>query len=188
MKKIVLFTLSLCIFSVFSAQANQTQVINNITINNAGGTVTAVNTVNTVVMNTGDVEFDQFLFQLNTTVSTRTDVYIGDLHAVFNVPVKRLRHLLHNQNMSPADVLLVLQLARMTGAPLKKILNRYKQHRPKGWQAVFLSFDIHPGARFFIILRQEIPTVIIHYVEYKGSKKKGSKKRKGSKKKGSKRR
>ncbi|MCP4344545.1 MAG: hypothetical protein GY795_03340 [Desulfobacterales bacterium] len=186
MKRIVLFTLSLCIFSVFSAQANQTRVVNNVTTNtvNTVTTVTTVNTVNTVVINTGDLEFDQFLFRLDTTVSTRINIYIRDLHTVFNVPVKRLKRLINKQNMSPADVLLVLQLAKMTGAPLKKILKRYKQHRPKGWQAIFRSFDIYPGSRFFIILYQEVPTVIIRYVE-QGSK--GSRKRKGSKRKGSKR-
>jgi len=176
MKKIVLLTLLISMLGVLSAQANQTRVTNNVTINTVS-TVNTVNTVNTVAINTGDVEFDQFLFRLDTAVSTRTDVYISDLHRVFNVPVKRLNRLIHNQNMSPADVLLVLQMAKMTGAPLKRILQRYRQFRPKGWRAVFTSFEIYPGSRFFIILRQEIPTVIIRYVEQWS---KGSKKKKGS--------
>ncbi|XCN73926.1 MAG: hypothetical protein Q3M24_03990 [Candidatus Electrothrix aestuarii] len=183
MKKIVLFTLSLCILSVFSAQANQTRVTNNVTVN-------TVNTVNTVVMNTGDVQFDQFLTKLNTVSEVRLDVYITDLCNAYQVPAQRVRRLIHKRRMSPADVLLVLQFSHMTGAPLKRVLQRYREHHSRGWQAIFNSYEIYPGSRFFLILRNEIPTIIVHYVEQgwsKGSKKKGSKKRKGSKrKKGSK--
>lgn len=178
MKKIVLLTLLISMLSVFSAQANQGQA-------QAQG-----RPAHGFMPNTGDAGFDQFLVQVNTTAEVRIETYITDLSTAFHVPAQRINRLIHKQRMAPADVLLVLQVANMSGAPLKRVLQRYKQHRPKGWQAVLTSSEIYPGSRFFLILRQEMPTVIVRYVERweKGSKEKGSKKKKGSKGKGSKRR
>ena len=184
MKKIVLLTLLISMLSLLSAQANQVQVKGQ------------GRPAHGFIPNTGDVGFDQFLMQVNTTAEVRVETYITDLSTAFQVPVQRINRLIHKQRMAPADALLVLQLVQMTGAPQKRILERYRKHRPKGWQAVFTSFEIYPGSRFFLILRQEMPTVIVRYVERwqkgskkkKGSKRKGSKKKKGSKRKGSKRR
>ncbi|RWX47486.1 hypothetical protein H206_00504 [Candidatus Electrothrix aarhusensis] len=177
MKKIVLLTLLISMLSVFSAQANQGRPGPGF------------------MPDTGDVEFDQFLMRVNTAAEVRVDTYITDLSTAFQVPAQRINRLIHKQRMAPADILLVLQWANMSGAPLKRILQRYKEFRPKGWQAVFASVEIYPGSRFFLILRQEMPTVIVRYVERwekgskkkKGSKRKGSKKKRGSKGKGSKR-
>ncbi|MCW5202753.1 hypothetical protein VU10_05935 [Desulfobulbus sp. US1] len=182
MKKIVLLTLLISMLGVFSVQANQAQV--------------QFRPAHGFMPKTGDAGFDQFLVRVNTTAEVRIETYITDLSTAFHVPAQRINRLIHKQRMAPADVLLVLQVANMSGAPLKRILQQYRQFRPKGWQAVFTSFHIYPGSRFFLILRQEMPTVIVRYVERwekgskkkRGSKRKGSKKKRGSKGKGSKRR
>jgi hypothetical protein len=173
MKKIVLFTLLLSMLGVFSAQANQVQVRPG----------------HGFIPDTGDMEFDQFLIQVNSAAEVKRDTYITELGTAFRIPAQRINRLIHEQRMAPADVLLVLQLANMSGAPLKRILQRYRQFRPKGWRAVFTSFEIYPGSRFFLILRRELPVVILRYAEQQPheSEKKGSAKKKGSKKKGSKR-
>ena len=192
MKKIVLLTLLISMLGVFSAQANQSQSQSQsqakVQVQSRSGPG--------FIPNTGEVEFDQFLMRVNTTAEVRVETYITDLSTAFHVPAQRINRLIHKQQMAPADVLLVLQVANMSGAPLKRILEQYRQFRPKGWRAVFTSFDIYPGSRFFLILRQEMPTVIVRYAERwekgskkkRGSKRKGSKKKKGSKGKGSKRR
>lgn len=131
MKKIVLLTLLISMLSVFSAQANQGRPGPGF------------------MPDTGDVEFDQFLVRVNTAAEVRVETYITDLSTAFHVPGQRINRLIHKQRMAPADVLLVLQVANMNGAPLKRILERYRQFRPKGWRAVFTSFEIYPGSRFF---------------------------------------
>ena len=171
-KKIVLLTLLVSLLSVFSVQAKE--------FRHGPG----------FSPNTGDAQFDRFLTKLNTVTEVRLDVYIADLCNAYQVPVQRVKSLIYELRMPPADVLLVLQFSHMTGAPLKRVLQLYKEYHSRGWRAIFNSCEIYPGSRFFLILRNEFPTIIVRYVEQdwsKGSKKKGSKRKKGSKKKGSKR-
>lgn len=169
-KKIVLLTLLISLLSVFSTQANEFRP--------APG----------FMPDTGDVEFDQFLVRLNTGARERINPYIADLSTAFHIPAEKINRLMRKRRMAPADVLLVLQLVKMTGAPQKRILQRYRQLHSKGWRTIFLAFEIHPGSRFFLLLRQEMPTVVVRYAKRweKGSKKKRGSKRKGSKGKGSK--
>jgi hypothetical protein len=83
--------------------------------------------------------------------------------------------------MQPAEAFMILQLVRVTGKPIHKVVKRYHKHKGKGWGAVAYSFGIKPGTQKYIIFTERIPTTIWNYevVEYRGSR--GSKGSKGSK-------
>ncbi|XOF33505.1 MAG: hypothetical protein ACL93V_16135 [Candidatus Electrothrix sp. YB6] len=155
---------------------------------------------------TGDREFDSLLIELNRTAGGRLDKYIVDLSSAFNIPREKVVYLIYTERMQPADVFMILQTARLSGRPYRKLVRRFKKHRREGWGAVVLSLGIKPGSRTFILLQEDIPQVVRHYVvtwkeepeprwekgskkKKKPKKKKGSKwKKRSKKKKGSKRR
>jgi len=169
-KRIVLLTLLATLLGVFSIQANELRP----------------DPPPIFLPNTGDVEFDQFLIRLNTAAVESPDAYLADLSTAFQIPPQKINRLLDEYLMAPADVLLVLQLEKTVGHPWPKILERYRQLRLGGWRNLFISFEIHPGSQNFLLLKNELPQDIIHYVELwpkESKQKKGSKKRKGSKKK-----
>jgi hypothetical protein len=141
--------------------------------------------------NTGDKEFDITLIQINYIAVGRLNQYINDLSLAFNIPQKRVSRLIYNERIQPADVFMILQTARLSGQPHRKLLSRYKQHRIKGWRAVVKSLGFKPGSKMFLLIKQDIPQIIWNYTiieENRSSWKKGSKRKRGSKgKKGSKR-
>ena len=140
---------------------------------------------------TGDREFDDLLIELNRTAGRRIDQYIIDLSSAFNVSRKKVVFLIYNERMQPADAFMILQAARISGRPYQKLIPIFQQHRRQGWGTVIISLGIKPRSRTFLLLRDDVPRIIRHYVvrwEERSGWEKGSKQKKGSKpQKGSKR-
>lgn len=130
---------------------------------------------------TGDSDFDAFLRQMNVIAGNNLNVFISDLSTSYSVPAKDVHFLIYEEKIQPADAFMVLQLIRVTGEPIKKVVKRYRKHRGKGWGAVAYSFGIKPGTQKYIFLTEHIPSTICQYkvVETRGSK--GSKAWRGSK-------
>ncbi|MCI5131087.1 MAG: hypothetical protein D3904_06075 [Candidatus Electrothrix sp. EH2] len=147
---------------------------------------------------TGDSEFDALLIELNRSGGGNIDQYLADLSYAFNIPGKKVDALLYRQGIQPADIFMILQTARLSGQPYRKLVRKFKNHKSKGWAGVVMSLGIKPRSRMFLLLKEDIPPSIRQYVTAwdddprweKGSKKgKGPKKKKGSKRrKGSKER
>lgn len=133
---------------------------------------------------TGDNDFDDFLRRMNVVAGNKINVFISDLSTTYNVPAEDVRFLIYEEKVQPADAFMILQLVRVTGKPIKKVVRRYHKHRGKGWGAVAYSYGIRPGTQKYIVLTEHIPSTIYHYkvVEVRGSKgSKGSKGWHGSK-------
>lgn len=140
---------------------------------------------------TGDSDFDAFLRRINVVGGNSINVFVSDLSSGFQVPEKDIHFLIYEERVQPADALMILQLVRITGKPVRTVITKYRTHRKRGWGAIALAYGIKPGSREFHLLKANIPSVITRYVvvESKGSKgsKKGSKGKRGWKaKKGSK--
>ena len=138
---------------------------------------------------TGQSEIDTFLKQFNVIAGNKLTVFITDLSASYSVPSEDVHYLIYDQKVQPADALLILQLVKVTGKPVKHVVKRYRKHRKKGWGAIALSYGIKPGTQNWVVFTEKIPSNIWRYevIEVRGSKgSHGSKHWKGSKKKGSK--
>jgi len=144
---------------------------------------------------TGDSDFDAFPRHMNVSAGDKLNVFITDLGSTYNVPPDDVLFLIYEEKARPADAFMILQLVRVTGKPVKKVVKRYRKHRGRGWGAVAHSFGIKPGSRTYLLLIEDIPTPIWDYsvVEVRGSKgskgkkhKKHHRHKRGSKGKGSK--
>lgn len=147
---------------------------------------------------TGDQELDNFLQDLNAAAGGKLDVFVADLSIAYNVPKEKIFSYIQAQNLQPADVLMLLQLVKVSGKPFGQVFKQFKQYRVQGWAVVSRTVGVQPGTSAFVLLRQSIPVTIVNYVvierqenvqtiapppaEKKGSKgKQGSKGKKGSK-------
>jgi hypothetical protein len=186
MKRIAIFTLLISLLGVYSVQGKDFRHQQPSAVN---GMMFQLNPQ--YMPHTGDRDFDSLLIKINRTASGSIEQYFTDISSAFHVPREKVILLLAKERMQPADIFMVFQIIRISSLPYKKIIRHFERHGRKGWGAVVLSLGIKPGSKRFLLLRQDIPSLIWHYAPdwrenrnwEKGSKKKGSKWKKGSKKK-----
>jgi hypothetical protein len=133
---------------------------------------------------TGQSEVDALLRQFNVVAGNKLNVFITDLTSAYSVPAEDVRFLIYEQKVQPADALMILQLVKITGKPVRHVVKRYHKHRKKGWGAIALAYGIKPGTQNWVIFTERIPSNIWRYevIEVRGSKgSHGSKHWRGSK-------
>jgi len=89
---------------------------------------------------TGDSELDQFLrliYQRNQLEKpAQREKHIQTLAQEFQIPREKVAELFSVYEFNPADVLITVSIADVSGEPLKNISGLYARNRKKGWKYV----------------------------------------------------
>ena len=83
--------------------------------------------------NTGDAEFDITLSKLNDESSLDVNVFVGDMSLSFGISKDKVKKLIAEVEMRPADVYMALNLVRITDKSLENVVKEYKTNRGKVW-------------------------------------------------------
>lgn len=91
------------------------------------------------------------LVNLDAIAARNPKSFIQNLVTEFRVPEREVIALLEVSNLTPADVYLALELARLTGILPRDVLTVYNQKR--GWGATAQQLGIKPGSNAFFRLK-----------------------------------
>jgi hypothetical protein len=103
--------------------------------------------------NTGDVELDFTLKELNVEAEADMDGYKADLSVTYDISRNKLEYLFVEIKMEPADVFMTLELARILNISIDAILKVYKENRGKGWGIIAKQLGMKPGSNEFMALK-----------------------------------
>lgn len=125
--------------------------------------------------NTGDVELDVTLGNLNIEAEANLIDFVGHLSVTYNVPQETIEPLIAEEEMPPADVYLALVLSNLTEQPLEKVIEVYKANQGKGWGVIAEQLGIKPGSEEFHKLKQGSLTELEQAKNAKQAKEKNTK-------------
>ena len=114
-----------------------------------------------IAFRTGSADLDSHLNTVNKDAKQNLPKYKMDLSVEYKVSVKKINSIFALK-MEPAEVYLVLRIAKITGRSIDDVLRIYKANKNKGWGYISKQLGIKPGSPEF------------HALKGKGSKGKGN--------------
>ena len=105
------------------------------------------------VANTGDIEFDNALFDLNNMAHEDLDQFINNLISTFGISRPWVENLVKKEKIPPADVYMIVRTASVTNRPIGTVEKYYAAHRGQGWGVVAKQLGIKPGSKEFHSLK-----------------------------------
>jgi len=111
--------------------------------------LTTVFSQNTLVANTGDTEFDDFLKDLNIKAQTDIKLFNKNLSIKYNVPENKIESMIVKDKIAPADVFMIFETAQTINKPAEDVLQVYKKNKEKGWGYIAKQMGIKPGSKEF---------------------------------------
>jgi hypothetical protein len=97
--------------------------------------------------NTGDVEMDNILKDVNTKANKDITVFKNDVATKFNIAKNEIDDLL--KVLSPGDVYMAAQTAQITSKPIDEVSKTYQANKEKGWGQIAKELGIKPGSKEF---------------------------------------
>ena len=107
----------------------------------------------TVEANTGDVELNATLGNLNLEARGNLPEFIANLSVTYKVSQETVENLLVKEAMTPADAYMTVGLANITEKPIETVVETYKANRGKGWGVIAKQLGIKPGSKEFHALK-----------------------------------
>ena len=126
--------------------------------------------------NTGDVDMDSHLAEINERASSDYDAFRNELSENSEITDEEIDRYINEENMEPADVYYASVLSSASGRPVSEVVGMYKEK--KGWGAVAKELGIKPGSEEFHELKANTMKKV---GKDKGKKNKGDKNKKKSK-------
>ncbi len=108
----------------------------------------------TIEPQTGDIEFDAVLGDLNIEASANLAGFLNHLSVSYNVPEEELEPLITEEDMEPADVYMAVVIADLTETPIEDIITEYQAGEGQGWGVIAKRLGIKPGSQEFHQLKQ----------------------------------
>jgi len=102
---------------------------------------------------TGDAEFDATLGALNVEVKGNLSEFITNLSVSYNVPEEEIEPLITEEEMTPADAYMALEIADIIDEPVDTVVEEYKANKGKGWGVIAKQLGIKPGSEEFHALK-----------------------------------
>ncbi len=107
-----------------------------------------------IKFNTGDVEMDNFLHQVNNDAKKDASAFTNMVVSKFNVAKKDVEKLLID--MIPGDVYMAAQVASIIVKPVTEVSATYQKNKGKGWGAIAKEMGIKPGSAEFHALKKSM--------------------------------
>jgi hypothetical protein len=120
--------------------------------------LTTVFSQSKLVANTGDLEFDNFLKDLNVNAQTDIKLFNKNLSVKYNVPENKIESMIVKDKIAPADVFMILETAQTINKPADDVLQVYKKEKEKGWGHMAKIMGIKPGSREFHAMKGKAKT------------------------------
>ena len=105
-----------------------------------------------ISFNTGSVELDANLNIINTNAKSDLTSYKSELNISYNLPIVKFDYML-SINMQPAEIFLVVEIARLSRKSVDMVIESYKTHKSKGWGYIAKEMGIKPGSDEFHALK-----------------------------------
>ena len=106
--------------------------------------------------NTGDVELDAALHQMNTNVKNHINKYVSSLANEYQVPDIKIRDLIKLHKFTPADCFMTVAIADVTGQPVDMVSRAYLEHKAEGWGYITEQLRMGLGTDEFEQLKSDI--------------------------------
>ena len=128
-----------------------------------------------IAFNTGSVEFDADLNEINARGSADFEMFKGDLSLFFGVSEKKIDYLKGSLNMAPGEIYFALELSKISRTSIDTIISIYDKNKHKGWGYTAKKVGIKPGSAEFHQMKSNASSHI------KNNQHKGNGKEKGKK-------
>ena len=109
----------------------------------------------TISFSTGDAGLDVSLSSLDLQARNDDGAFTTELSVSFQVEQPQIQTWITVEKLQPAEVYLVLELAKVSRRPPASVITVYKKNRGKGWGAVARALGIRPGSAEFRALKAD---------------------------------
>jgi hypothetical protein len=99
------------------------------------------------VPNTGDVELDNYISDINTRAKDDYDGFKSEMTSQFGISASEVDRYVKQEKMNPGDLYYGYSLSRETKKPVSDVMKRYKNN--KAWGKVAQDLGIKPGSEEF---------------------------------------
>jgi hypothetical protein len=130
---------------------------------------------------TGDVEFDTVLGNLNIEAQGNLSEFITNLSVEYKVPEEEIEEIIVEEEMTPADAYMTLEIADIIDEPVDVVVEEYKINKEKGWGFIAKQLGIKPGSKEFHELKNGGVTELEKAKDKGKDKEKAEKSEKGKK-------
>jgi hypothetical protein len=103
----------------------------------------------TFVLMTGDSGLDITLSSLNVEARSDMGSFTTELSVTFQVRQTQIQSWITVERLQPAEIYLVLELARISRKPPATVIVVYRKYRGRGWGVVARELGIRPGSAEF---------------------------------------
>lgn len=104
---------------------------------------------------TGDAEFDAVLGNLNIEAKGNLSEFITNLSVEYKVPEEEIEEIIVEEEMTPADAYMTLEIADIIDEPIDVVVKEYKANKGKGWGVIAKQLGIKPGSKEFHELKKD---------------------------------
>jgi hypothetical protein len=105
--------------------------------------------------NTGDIEFDNALDNLNNIALADPDNFVNRLSSTYGISRPWVENLVKRENIPPADVYMIARTASVTNRPIDTLEQYYTASGGQGWGVIARRLGIRPGSKEFRALKQD---------------------------------
>jgi hypothetical protein len=98
-------------------------------------------------------DLDNFISDLNTQAGKDISAFSSTLSAQFGIPMPQVQSIVIKMK-HPADAFMCIQLSKMTGIQLEKVVQTYNSNNGKGWGVIAKELGIKPGSDEFHALKR----------------------------------
>ena len=104
---------------------------------------------------TGSVELDTNLANLNVEAKADLPGFTAQLSVSFDVPEGKIVSLMTDVLLEPAEVYLALEIGKLVEKPVDDVVAVYRENRDRGWGVVAREMGIKPGSAEFHELKMK---------------------------------
>ena len=134
----------------------------------------AILSANTILAqyNTGNDDLNKALVKIDADASVNFGAFKTDITGSYNISDQKLDYLVVKVGMTAADIYMTLEIAKISGVSIDRVVEHYQIGGNKGWGVIAKELGIKPGSAEF------------HALKGNGNKGNGNKVNKGKGKKG----
>ncbi len=105
--------------------------------------------------NTGDIELDLVLSNLNVEAGVYVNAFVSELSISYGIPKVQIEEAVYTRKMPFGDVFVSVWLASSMKKPLSVVVKEYEVNKDKGWGLIAKNLGINPGSDAFHSLKKD---------------------------------
>jgi len=103
----------------------------------------------------GDATLDASLIAINKKIKNNTEEYSQFLASEFQAPPDKVSMLFSHFEFTPADVLMTLSVADLSGEPINGVAKTYFDNKKNGWSYTLYQLKISKGSKIFEQIKKD---------------------------------